>query len=197
MGFPWQSARERWVLGIAIVVVITLLARWRGLPVTTILRRRLAMLRPSRGARRADESGTDVRTTALLRVTPPESGPDVLPLPLIASYADRYGLRADAIRVTSRDSDIRYRCARAGDLDRADIVGRRQPRGAAGPFAANSAARDRRGRSAPARRPPPRERVDGHHRRARRRSRALRAVCPRNLAWDLPGECGLCCGVPG
>jgi ESX secretion system protein EccE len=103
MGFPWHSARERWVLGIAVVVAITLLARWRGLPVTTILRRRLAMRRPSRGARLAGESGTDVRTTVLLRVTPPESGPDVLPLPLIASYADRYGLRADAIRVTSHD----------------------------------------------------------------------------------------------
>jgi type VII secretion protein EccE len=104
MGFPWQSARERWVLGIAIVVVITLLARWRGLPVTTILGRRLAMRRATRGARLPDESGTDVRTTALLRVTPPPSSPDVLPLPLIAGYADRYGLRADAIRVTSRDT---------------------------------------------------------------------------------------------
>jgi type VII secretion protein EccE len=103
MGFPWHSARERWVLGIAIVVAITLLARWRGLPVTTILGRRLAMRRQSRGARSAAESGTDVRTTALLRVTPPVSAPDALPLPLIASYADRYGLRADAVRVTSRD----------------------------------------------------------------------------------------------
>jgi type VII secretion protein EccE len=104
MGFPWQSARERWVLGIAIVVVVALLARWRGLPVTTIVRRRLAMRRTSRGARLADEPGTDVRTTALLRVTPPVSGPDALPLPLIAGYADRYGLRADAIRVTSREA---------------------------------------------------------------------------------------------
>jgi len=103
MGFPWHSARERWVLGIGIVVAITLLARWRGLPVTTILRRRLTMRRSSSGARQAAESATDVRTTALLRVSPPESGPDALPLPLIASYADRYGLRADAIRVTSRD----------------------------------------------------------------------------------------------
>ena len=103
MGFPWHSARERWVLGIAIVIAITLLARWRGLPVTTILGRRLAMRRQSRGARSAVQSATDVRTTALLRVTPPESGLDALPLPLIASYADRYGLRADAVRVTSRD----------------------------------------------------------------------------------------------
>jgi type VII secretion protein EccE len=103
MGFPWHSARERWVLGIAIVVAITVLARWRGLPVTTILGRRLAMRRQSRGARSAAKSAADVRTTALLRVTAPESGLDALPLPLIASYADRYGLRADNVRVTSRD----------------------------------------------------------------------------------------------
>jgi len=103
LGFPWHTARERWVLGIGILVAITLLARWRGLPVTTILGRRLAMRRHSRGARLAAESATDVRTTALLRVTPPESGLDALPLQLIASYADRYGLRADAVRVTSRD----------------------------------------------------------------------------------------------
>jgi type VII secretion protein EccE len=104
LGFPWHSTRERWVLGIAVVLVITLLAWWRGLPLTTILRRRLAIGRPSRGARLASESGTDVRATALLRVTPPDADPDVLPLSLIASYTDRYGLRADAIRVTSRDS---------------------------------------------------------------------------------------------
>ncbi|OBK32288.1 type VII secretion protein EccE [Mycobacterium sp. 1245111.1] len=102
--FPWHSVRERWVLGVAIFAVIVLLARWRGLPVTTILYRRLAILRPNRGARRAEESVTDVRTTALLRVTPPLGDADSLPLPLVASYAQRYGLRADAIRVTSRDS---------------------------------------------------------------------------------------------
>lgn len=104
MGFPWHSVRERWVLGIAVAVVITLLARWRGRAVTTILRRRLAMRRAKRGVRPTGESGTDVRTTALLRVAPPASGPDALPLPLIASYTDRYGLRAGAIRVTSRDT---------------------------------------------------------------------------------------------
>jgi type VII secretion protein EccE len=102
--FPWHSVRERWVLGVALFAVIVLLARWRGLPVTTILYRRLAILRPNRGARRAEESVTDVRTTALLRVTPPLGDVDSLPLPLVASYAQRYGLRADAIRVTSRDS---------------------------------------------------------------------------------------------
>ncbi len=104
VSFPWHSVRERWVLGVAIAVAIVLLARWRGLPVTTILYRRLAILRPNRGARRTEGSVTDVRTTALLRVTPPLGDADVLPLPLIAGYAQRYGLSADAIRVTSRDS---------------------------------------------------------------------------------------------
>lgn len=104
IAFPWHTPRERWVLGVAIAVVIVLLARWKGLPVTTILRRRLAILRPSRGARRVEESGTDVRTTALLRVAPPLGDADSLPLPLIAGYAERYGLHAHAIRVTSRDS---------------------------------------------------------------------------------------------
>lgn len=104
VAFPWHTVNERWVLGVAVVAVIVLLARWRGLPLTTVLRRRLALLRPNRGARRADESLTDVRTTALLRVTPPLDASDVLPLPLIAGYTERYGLRADAVRVTSRDS---------------------------------------------------------------------------------------------
>jgi len=104
IAFPWHSVRERWVLGVAIVTAIVLLARWRGLPVTTILHRRLTILRPHRGNRRADDAVTDVRTTALLRVTPPLADADALPLPLIAGYAERYGLHADAIRVTSRDS---------------------------------------------------------------------------------------------
>ncbi|MDT5163718.1 MAG: hypothetical protein QOC88_612 [Mycobacterium sp.] len=104
IAFPWHSLRERWVLGVAIAAVIVLLARWQGLPVTTIVRRRLTILRPDRGARRGPESVTDVRATALLRVTPPLGDADSLPLALIAGYAQRYGLRADAIRVTSRDS---------------------------------------------------------------------------------------------
>jgi type VII secretion protein EccE len=104
MAHPWQSTRERWVLGVAVAVVITLLLWWRGLPLTTILRRRLAILRPNRAARLDSGSGVDVRATAVLRITPPEADPDVLPLPLIARYVDRYGLRAGAIRVTSRDA---------------------------------------------------------------------------------------------
>lgn len=104
MAYPWHSTRDRLVLGIAIAVAITLLAWWRGLPMTTILRRRVAILRPNRAARLATRSGTDVRATAVLRINPPDADADVLPLPLIARYVDRYGLHADAIRVTSRDT---------------------------------------------------------------------------------------------
>jgi type VII secretion protein EccE len=43
-------------------------------------------------------------TTALLRIGPPVDDNAVLPLPLIARYLDRYGLRADKIRITSRDN---------------------------------------------------------------------------------------------
>jgi type VII secretion protein EccE len=104
MAYPWQSARERWVLGIAVAVVISLLAWWRGLHLTTMVRRRVAMLRGNTGKRSRPPADNDIRTTAVLRVAPPAGSPDVLPLPLIAGYLHRYGLRADAIRVTSRDS---------------------------------------------------------------------------------------------
>ena len=102
MAYPWPSARDRWLLGIAAVVVILLFGQWRGLHFTTLLRRRVSMMRPDR--RLVDGPRTDVRTTALLRITPPATEPDALPLPLIAGYLNRYGIRADAIRVTSRDT---------------------------------------------------------------------------------------------
>lgn len=101
MAYPWQSTRERWVLGVAVTVVIILLGWWRGLHFTTAPRRQLAMRR--RGAQHAHASRTEVQTTELLRVTPPADS-DALPLPLIAKYLHRYGIRADAIRVTSRDT---------------------------------------------------------------------------------------------
>jgi type VII secretion protein EccE len=118
VAYPWHSARERWVLGVAVFAVILLLARWQGLPLTSVLHRRLAILRPNRVGRRTAESVTDVRTTALLRVTPPQADSDVLPLALIAGYAERYGLRTDAIRVTSRDST-----SEAGTRERETWIG--------------------------------------------------------------------------
>jgi type VII secretion protein EccE len=102
MAYPWQSTRDYWVLGIAAAVVIVLFGWWRGLHVTTILRRRLAMLRRTGGF--VPESGSATKVTALLRLGPPVGDSDVLPLPLIADYLDRYGIRADKIRITSRDN---------------------------------------------------------------------------------------------
>jgi type VII secretion protein EccE len=102
LAYPWQSTRDYWLLGIAAAVVILLFGWWRGLHFTTILRRRLGMMRRCRSL--APESGTDTRTTALLRIGPPAAELDVLPLPLIARYLNRYGVRADTIRITSRDN---------------------------------------------------------------------------------------------
>jgi type VII secretion protein EccE len=98
LAYPWQSTRDYWLLGIAAVVVIVLFGWWRGLHFTTILRRRLAMI--GGGRRTSRDAGTDARTTALLRVGAPASDADALPL--LARYLNRYGIRADAIRITSR-----------------------------------------------------------------------------------------------
>jgi type VII secretion protein EccE len=104
MAYPWSSTRDRWVLGVAIAVLIVLLGCWRGLYFTTILRRRAAMPRRHRGVHTNRKAGPDVRATALLRVVPSAAGPVALPMPLIADYLDRYGIRADTVRVTSRDA---------------------------------------------------------------------------------------------
>ncbi|MCV7121576.1 type VII secretion protein EccE [Mycobacterium lacus] len=98
MAYPWSSTRDYCLLGIAAVVVILLFGWWRGLRLTTILRRRLAMMR--RGHRSVPDSGT--RTTALLRVGPPAAGADVLALPLLTRYLNCYGIRADKIRISHR-----------------------------------------------------------------------------------------------
>ena len=101
MAYPWQSPREYWLLGIAAVVVIVLFGCWRGLYFTTLVRRRLAIM--ARGKTTAPESASATATTALLRVGP-SGGAGIPPLPLIARYLDRYGIRADKIRITLRDN---------------------------------------------------------------------------------------------
>ncbi|OBI31902.1 type VII secretion protein EccE [Mycobacterium sp. E2238] len=103
MAYPWRSPRDYWLLGIAAAVVLVLFGAWRGLYFTTLLRRRLAIM--GRGDTSAPESASATATTALLRVgAPGGDAADALPLPLIASYLDRYGIRADKIRITSRDN---------------------------------------------------------------------------------------------
>ena len=103
LAYPWHSTRDHWLLGIAAVVVIVLFGWWRGLHFTTILRRRLAIVWRRGGF--VPESGPATRTTALLRIGPPVGDADVLPLQVIARYLDRYGIRADKIRITSRDNE--------------------------------------------------------------------------------------------
>ena len=102
MAYPWRSPRDYWLLGIAAAVVIVLFGCWRGLYFTTLLRRRLAIM--GRGETTAPESASATATTALLRVGASDGDADVLPLPLIARYLHRYGIRADKIRITNRDN---------------------------------------------------------------------------------------------
>jgi type VII secretion protein EccE len=102
MAYPWDSTRAYWLVGIAAVVLVVLFGWWGGLHFTTILGRRLA--RAGRRGKPADQIGPATTTTALLRIGPPINDHDVLPLPVIAGYLDRYGIRADKIRITSRDN---------------------------------------------------------------------------------------------
>jgi ESX secretion system protein EccE len=102
MAYPWRSPRDYWLLGIAAAVVIVFFGWWRGLHFTTLLRRRLAIM--GRGNEFIGESASTTATTALLRIGAPAGDAEVLPLPLIAGYLDRYGIRADKIRITSRDN---------------------------------------------------------------------------------------------
>jgi type VII secretion protein EccE len=108
LAHPWATThtnRAYWALGIAAAVVIVLFGWWRGLYFTTILGRRLGLLR-RRGGQIA-ESGSDTSVTALLRLGPPLGDQAVLPLPVIARYLNSYGIRADKIRITSLDTDVR------------------------------------------------------------------------------------------
>ncbi|WP_197499184.1 MULTISPECIES: type VII secretion protein EccE [unclassified Mycobacterium] len=101
MAYPWRSPRDYWLLGMAAAVVVVLFGSWRGLYFTTLARRRLAII--GRGETAA-ESDSATATTALLRIGVPGGDADVLPLPLIAGYLDRYGIRAHKIRITNRDN---------------------------------------------------------------------------------------------
>jgi type VII secretion protein EccE len=102
LAYPWHSTRDYWLLGIAVVVVIVLFGWWRGLYFTTILSRRLAIIGRRGGF--VPQSGSATKTTALLRVGPTVGDSRALPLPVIVGYLDRYGIRADKIRITSRDN---------------------------------------------------------------------------------------------
>lgn len=99
LAYPWPTARDRWVLGVAVAVAILLLSWWQGLHLTTIVRRRLAMSRSGSGVHTDRRAGSGARATAALRIKSGAAGSS-LPLSLIAGYLNRYGLRADAVRIT-------------------------------------------------------------------------------------------------
>lgn len=103
MAYPWQTPLDWWLLGIAVAVVVVVFAWWRGTFLTTVLRRRLALLRGHDEPRHlVQHSETDARTTVVLRVLTGDE--HELPLPTLSSYLDRYGVRCEAVRVTHRDT---------------------------------------------------------------------------------------------
>ena len=72
MAYPWHETTERWILGIAVAVVIVLLAWWRGLHVTNIVRRRLGLL--GGRARREPGAHTLLEQSAPTRAPPRSCG---------------------------------------------------------------------------------------------------------------------------
>ncbi|MEZ0340407.1 type VII secretion protein EccE [Mycobacterium sp. pV006] len=99
MAYPWETPASRWLLGIAVAVVVVLFAWWRGMFVTTMIGRRIAMLR-RRGRVEGSHRSTEY-ATVVLRVEPGAKAD--LPLDVLAGYVDRYGIRFDKVRITSRD----------------------------------------------------------------------------------------------
>lgn len=98
MAYPWQSNTDYWILGVAIAVVLVVFAWWRGLFVTTMIGRRLAVWYRNHTKPKVRLS---TRATVLLRVDDPV-GVGV-PLSLVAGYTDRFGVRCDKVRVASVD----------------------------------------------------------------------------------------------
>jgi type VII secretion protein EccE len=102
LAYPWRSTTDFWLLGVAIAVVVVLFAWWRGLFVTDMVRRRIAILgRNRRGGHTHRREPAAHFATVTLRVDEAPS-PEV-PLPLLAGYVDRYGVHAHKVRVVSRD----------------------------------------------------------------------------------------------
>ncbi|MGV0790641.1 type VII secretion protein EccE [Mycolicibacterium sp. XJ1819] len=98
MAYPWQSPTERWAAGIAGFVVVVALAWWRGQFVTTMIGRRLGVWRRNHLRPKPRPSN---RVTMLVRVEDPAGVG--LSLPVVAGYVDRFGVRCEKVRVTSRD----------------------------------------------------------------------------------------------
>jgi type VII secretion protein EccE len=98
MSYPFETTRDRWVLGVAVAVVLIVFAWWRGTFLTTMLGRRLAVWRRNRGVSPRPASA---EVAVLLSVEAP-AGTSV-PLSAVASYIERYGIRCAKVRVTNLD----------------------------------------------------------------------------------------------
>lgn len=139
MAYPWQTVPDRWIVGGAVVVVLVVFAWWRGLFVTDAIGRRIAMWR-RRTSKPADRRADEV--VVLMKVDDPAGVG--LSLPMVLGYVDRFGIRCESVRVTSRDQVgtrstwIGMTLAAGGNLaalrarspelplhDTAEIVGRR------------------------------------------------------------------------
>ncbi|BBY58844.1 type VII secretion protein EccE [Mycolicibacterium sarraceniae] len=105
LAYPWRTPNHQWALGIAIAVVLVSLLWWRGRYLTTIAGQRLRVLlrrRPIEASpAELHRAGVDAVATVLVRVDGDDRQP---PLGLLSGYLDRYGLRADSVRVTTRST---------------------------------------------------------------------------------------------
>ena len=97
MTYPWQQVPHRWILGIAVVVVAVLFARWRGEFHTTLIARRWAVWRRNHG--KGEQAGAE-RVAVALRLAPGSA--DTVALAPLAGYLDRYGIRCASVRVITR-----------------------------------------------------------------------------------------------
>ena len=139
MAYPWQSDLDWWLLGIAIGVTLVVFAWWRGLFVTNMIGRRLAVWRRNHSAQTPQASNG---VTVVLQVDDPAGVG--LGLPLVAGYVERFGVRCEKVRVTNRDDGgarttwisitvnatdnltaLRARSAELPLRDTAEVVGRR------------------------------------------------------------------------
>ena len=139
MAYPWESELDWWLFGIAVGVTLVVFAWWRGLFVTTMIGRRLAVWRRNH-SEQTSRASNDV--TVVLRMDDPAGVG--LSLPLVAGYVERFGVRCEKVRVTNRDDGadrttwismtlsaadnlmaLKARSAELPLLDMANIAGRR------------------------------------------------------------------------
>lgn len=100
MAYPWESSTDWWIFGIGVAVVVVVFAWWRGQFVTNMAGRRLAVFGRNHSKPKAQNPN---RVTVVVRVSDP-AGLGV-PLPVVAGYVERFGVRSEKVRVTNHDRD--------------------------------------------------------------------------------------------